>query len=532
MKIKKTTLLLGALAVLSQSCENSVDSPEANDYNSVALKYRGEVIASLEPSPVLDAEHSLFVYNGNNVHFDSLILIKKDTFQITPNDSELQLGKAYIVTHRDSSYTLYRTELPLVVINTGNVEIPDDPKISGNLVLLETGKNPFTSLIGIERRGGISQTFPKKSYSVELWEDPLGDNTKNESLLGMRNDDDWILDGLWNEPLRIRDYTSHDIWLKMGRADYVKEYDDDDNHDHDGHDDDDHDDDFGYYDTKDAKKKKGGHHDKGKEITLGIKRKFCEVFVNGSYRGIYYLGEKVDRKQLAIKEYDGRLRGELYKGDTWANGVTFIGLDDYSNGSKTWSGYEAEYPDKVGELDWGNLHDFVNLVVNSSKKRFDDKIRKRVDIENMADYFIFLNVIYAPDNTGKNLFTARYDRKEPYFFVPWDMDGTWGDEWTGDRLTNTDFILSNGLYDRLLLNKKFKKELRSRWKELKSNVLSPQNLKGMFRENFRYLKNNGAYERENLNPELPQRYSDTEIDFIATWIDTRIVFVDNYINGL
>lgn len=514
--MKKITLLLGALAVLSQSCEKSVDSTEANDYKSVAYKHQGEAIASLDPAPVLDAEQSLLVYNGNNVRYDSQILINKDTFHIASNDSELQLGKAYTVTHKNSSYTLYRTELPLAVINTGGVEIPDEPKIVGSFELMEKGKDLFTSLIGIERRGGISQTFPKKSYSVELWEDPLGDDTKNEELLGMRNDDDWILDGLWNEPLRIRDYTSHDIWLKMGRAYYVKENDTND---------------FRYPDTKDAKKKKDDK-DKGKGITLGIKRRFCEVFVNGSYRGIYYLGEKVDRKQLAIKEYDGRLRGELYKGDTWANGVSFTGLDDYSNDSKTWSGYEAEEPDKVGELDWENLHDFVDLVVNSSNKHFDDKIRKMADIENMADYFIFLNVIYAPDNTGKNLFTGKYDKKKPYFFVPWDMDGSWGDFWTGDRLDNTDFILSNGLYDRLLLNKKFLKELKSRWKELKSNVLSPQNLKGMFRANFSYLKNNGAYERESLNPELPQRYSDSEIDFITTWIDARIVFVDNYINGL
>lgn len=441
----------------------------------------------------VDTSKSLWVYNGANVTFDSLVVMAKDTFKIEPVDTELVLGKKYTLTNVTSSYTFYRTEIPIVTIDTDNVEVPDDPKVGGRLRLLTTDEEPFESLIGIERRGGLSQSFPKKSYSVELWEDELGDDDRKESLLGMRDDDDWILDGLWNEPLRIRDFTSHDIWLQMARYNFQEEE---------------------------------------PEAVLGIKREYCEVFLNGEYRGIYYLGEKIDRKQLQLKKYSDGTRGELFKGDAWGDGVTFAGVEDYSNTSDVWSGYEAKYPDEEGELDWSNLHSFVNFTVNSEKEVFDSEISNWADIQNMADYFIFLNLMFAIDNVGKNVYTARYDAGSPYVFIAWDMDGTFGNSYTGERHAETNAILTNGFYRRLLENPIFVAELKDRWATLKTGLLSQNNLSAMFTENFNYLKNNGVYERERLDETFPFNYSDTEIDFINNWIGTRLNYLENYFNDL
>lgn len=52
--------------------------------------------------------------------------------------------------------------------------------------------------------------------SVELWEDEAGEDSFDESLLGFREDHDWIFHGLCNEPMHLRDNGSHDIWLEMG----------------------------------------------------------------------------------------------------------------------------------------------------------------------------------------------------------------------------------------------------------------------------------------------------------------------------
>ncbi len=296
--------------------------------------------------------------------------------------------------------------------------------MGGSIKIFEPGKPLVEYLMGIEVRGGFSQTFPKQSFSVELWEDAQGDEKVSESVLGLRIDDDWILDGLWNEPVRVRDVISHALWLEIVRHPY------------------------------------GQAEPKSK---LGIDTVFSELFLNGHYRGIYFLSEKIDRKQLGLKRLEGSmLKGELYKGTSWGDGVTFDGLENFSNSRDKWSGYEAKYPDEIGELDWTNLHRFVDFTIRSNRNTFNESILEKVDLENMVDYFIFLNIVYATDNRGKNIYTARYDSNSPYFFVPWDLDGTFGNDWRGERTNVSDRILSNGLYSRLLENDAFKTELSRR----------------------------------------------------------------------
>ena len=160
---------------------------------------------------------------------------------------------------------------------------------------------------------------------MELWKNENGDSKLKTSLLGMRVDDDWILDGMWNEPNRIRDFTSHELWLEIGRI-----------------------------------------QNPNTNIKIGISRKYCELFLNGKYNEVYYLSEKIDRKQLDLEKYSDQIEGELYKGYTWAGGVTYSGLTDYDNYLTTWNGYEAKYPKDVGDINWTNLYNHVRFINNSS----------------------------------------------------------------------------------------------------------------------------------------------------------------------
>ena len=449
-------------------------------------------VTGLGHSYFFDSTHKLILYNGDPFGLESEIDMGGDLLAIETSDTSLEIGKGYPVLRNGEQWVLYRTELPIIVLNTSGREIVDEPKIGGVVTVLADRDMPFESNMGVEIRGGSTKYAPKKSYSLELWKDVAGDDKDSEALLGMRKDDDWVLDGLWNEPLRLRDFVSHGLWLKIGRYPYSAQ----------------------------------------ENIVPGIQRVFCELFVNGLYKGVYYLGEKVDRKQLALKKFDGQLQGELYKGYAWANGVTFDGVDDFFNEEDTWSGYEAKFPDTPGELDWTNLHALVDFVVTSDPSSFNATIFEKVDLHNLVDYYIFVNTIYASDNTGKNVYTARYAPDSPYFFVPWDMDGSFGTDWTGERTDITDALLTNGLYDRLLSNQEFIAELKARWQQLRSNTLQTGALQEMFNENYAHLKGNGVYEREAIDPDLPQNYSEGEIGFINSWIDRRMAFLDSHFDSL
>lgn len=494
MRIK--ILVFFIIQFLIISCEDDIEIKPSESQDK-----QSSIVSIQDTSFKIDSEKSLILYNGSDIELDSLIKIGNDTYKISPRDLHFETGKPYKLTDSKKTYTLFRSDIPIVSINSKNQEIVDEPKRYGIMTILKEGEKTFEGEIGIEIRGNFSQRFPKKSYGVELWQDPLGDETQKTSLLGMREDDDWLLDALWNEPLRIRDYTSHDFWLEMGRFDYKKE-------------------------EPDAK--------------LGIAREYCEVFVNGAYRGVYYLGEKIDRKQLEIKKNkDGELRGELYKNNTREPGIFFSGLVDYSNSSETWNGYEAEYPDDIGELNWENLHGLVDFVVNSDKKTFDTEIENKMYIPNMVDYFIFMNVIFIQNNTGKNLYTAKYNLDRPYFIVPWDFDGSYGNFYTGDRFGNTDKILGYPLYNRLLNAPIFVEELKSRWSIVRKDFLDNRKLHGMLRHNFNTLKDNGVYAREAMFEDLPFKgkngeidYKTSEMDFIDSWLDERVIRFDLFVNSL
>lgn len=440
----------------------------------------------------IDSYHKIIVYNGNETTIDDHQLqIGNTSLDIDSDDQNVSIGKTYPVKYKGNEYLFFYTELPILSITTDEQEIVNEPKIYAQLKLLENSSPIYQSDIGIELRGYSSQSFPKKSYNIELWEDETGDDKEKISLLEMRTDDDWILDGMWNEPNRIRDFTAHDLWLDMARVQQPNE------------------------DTK-----------------LGINRKYCELFIDGHYKGVYYLGEKVDRKQLDLEESDNELEGELYKGYTWTGGVIYSNVIAFDNYNSTWHGYEAKYPKKVGEIDWTNLHKLIDYVVHSTQSDFNANIASKIDMQNAADYFIFLNMIYAPDNRGKNVYTGKLSKSSPYFFVAWDMDGTFGNNWKGERESITNKMLSNGLYNKLLLNPDFKQELKLRWNELRGNVLDNENLKNRFKENNDYLIKNGIHTREALIPGLTQNFHKTEIDFIGGWIDRRITFLDNYFSGL
>ena len=89
-----------------------------------------------------------------------------------------------------SAQTFTSSNLPVITINTNGQAIPDDPKITADMGIIFNGdnvRNNITDLpnhyngkIGIEIRGQSSQSFPMKSYSIEL-RDAAG-NSQDKSL--------------------------------------------------------------------------------------------------------------------------------------------------------------------------------------------------------------------------------------------------------------------------------------------------------------------------------------------------------------
>ena len=151
------------------------------------------------------------------------------------------------------------TRLPLVVISTGGLEIPDEPRITARMGIIDNGPgrmnsvtdlhNGFDGQITIETRGESSQYFyPKKSYSLETQTDN-GSNF-NVSLLGLPEENDFVLYGPYGDKSLIRDVVSYRLFEQMGH--------------------------------------------------YAPRTRFVELFIDDDYRGLYVLTEKIKRDRNRV----------------------------------------------------------------------------------------------------------------------------------------------------------------------------------------------------------------------------------------
>ncbi|MEO9892023.1 CotH kinase family protein [Aurantibacter sp.] len=416
-----------------------------------------------------------------------------NSFKVLDTISSLAYSKEYKVSRKGNIYSLYISKLPLVQVKVRPV-INENTKVLGRYKYFNDN-NYIKSSVGIEYRGNLSLTYPKKTYDLEFWADSIKNKSKDLKFKDLRDDDDWILDGLYNEPLRIRSYMANKLWLSLYKPSYQ---------------------------TVD------------KEAKSGIDAVFVEVFKNNKYQGIHTLSESVDRKLLNLKRNNIKnIQGELFKASSYEGAPAFIKAPEFNNLFPHWGGFEMVFPIVDYESHWDNLADFVDLVVNGKDTDFAQSISEKIDINNTIDYFLFVNLLRATDNLGKNYYLARYDENGAYFFIPWDLDGIMGIIQDGKRIVTTDDILSNGLFDRLLeVNPdEYKSKIKSRWKALRKSDFSDGNLLGTIETLYSKLQTEKVYEREHLI--WPSEKSvENDYEYLETWLKNRLVFLDAYFKNL
>ncbi|WP_128545329.1 CotH kinase family protein [Larkinella soli] len=428
---------------------------------------------------------------GKNV----IITFDKD-YTFTTQVTALETGKLYTVSNNGAQFKLYFTSFPLIHIKTnGNTPVSEDENVltRGSVSIGDPAGAPFTSPMGVRIRGNISRSFPKKSYKIELSEDEAGEEARDAALLGFREDSEWLLLAMYNEPLRINNATSHALWLKTHTL---------------------------YYQSKEP------------EAIPGIRTRYVDVFVNNSYMGVYAFTEQVDRKQLKLKKTgdNGEVRGELYKAGAIVPGTTFTKpTPTYNpNAGEVWAGYEIKLP--KDPYYWRNLSDLINYLVNSKVLDFKANVSGKLQLDNLIDYFLFLNVIRATDNTGNNQYLARYKEGEPYIFIPWDLDGTLGYWPQGKKNVYRD-IITNGLLDRLLAidPENYKIRMKKRWFALRQTVFSTESLLADMSANYNLLTAEGAYLREALK--WSGSITPNDFGYMKTWMTNRVTYLDQYFSA-
>lgn len=375
-------------------------------------------------------------------------------------------------------------------------------------------------------RGATASTLNKKAYAVKLVDHNM--ESMDASYFGLREDNNWILDAMAIDPGRARNRIATDLWNDYATLPY--------------------------------------HFSEEPEAHNGTRGVFVELILNGEYAGIYCMTEKLDRKQLKlkkIKENDSpnqpaTIRGLLYKSSQWSYSVLMGHNTDqndypktavaaYNNNSDTWDGWEMQYPDlKDGEIiDWEPLANAINKVATTTDDEFQKEVYNYFDIPVFLDYYLFIELILATDNHGKNLFLHSYNIQDsPKLSIsPWDLDGTWGRRWDGsNNITNDasqDFVtfLWNYEHGELTLFKRlaelnvgyWNEKLAARYATLRQSYFDHDKLLKRFTQIYDLYKVSGADQREinrwNGSNGIYLNFED-EISYLDQWIEERIKALD------
>ena len=391
------------------------------------------------------------------------------------------------------TYTFYRSEMPLITITTDG-PIVNSPAVHGLINVADADGNVITMHAGFKIRGTSSQQYDKKSYRVELWADETGTLMADTTFLGLRSDDDWNLEAMWAQPLRLRDKVANELWMEMYKLPYAE--------------------------SEPA-------------AMPGIRMVYADLFINDEYLGVYALTERMDRKQLGLRKYNGDIRGVLYKGNG-PGAPTFDSLPMYDNTLDTWDNYEWVYPNESDTaINWNHLYSFTNFVMNASDNVFYSQYAAQFDKDNAIDYYLFINSLMAMDNMGRNLFVARYKKSSTYMYLPWDLDAIWGLDTDGSMTYNTAGLMSNGFYDRLTQDCNdygFVASAQTRYNELRDTLLNREHIMEMVQNQYDELLENGVYDREHEAwPDFT--VDENQLTYLSNWLDDRFNYLDGEINA-
>jgi hypothetical protein len=433
----------------------------------------------------LDSTHQLAVWSPGINTRNYLWRKTRDSILVNNSVYAMSSNSKWLCNRKDS-IKLVKTRLPFIQIHTAQ-PIVDEPK---TLVRIQYTHNDtvLDLTAGIELRGNSALLYPKKSYDLEFRDSKNTQESIDVQLENMREDDDWILNSIYNEPLRLRSRFSNGLWLDMQSA---------------------------------TKKRKG---------QAGVRMRYAEVFLDDKYQGIYLISEQVDRKLLDLKKKKGdSVRGELFKASSYQPGCMFTDAPAFNNAFPTWAGFEMKYPYEDYTAHYDDLAAFVGMVSKGSDEEFNNSVSNWLDFENAIDYFLFVNLLRATDNLGKNYYLARMDEGKPYFFIPWDLDGVLGTIQDGKRIPTTNDILSNGLFDRLWENNpsNYRDRVINRWKELRTGEFSNDHLFSKLERLYVALSDAGVYEREQLIWNKTLNPSQ-DYEYLTTWLRDRLEYLDGY----
>lgn len=363
----------------------------------------------------------------------------------------------------------------------------------------------FRSYIKIKCQGNSSMSYPKKNFTVVLYDDEDRSVKMKIPFKNWGEQSKFCLKANWIDISHMRNVISARLW-----GDVVKSR-------------------PNYMDLPELLRTSPNQ---GAIDGFPIK-----VYNNGIYQGRYTWNIPKDGWMSNMDdELDTHciLCGENYDSGCF-RALPIIDESDWSD----------ELHDTVPQLiktSWTNAVDFI---MTSSDDEFKTNIGNYFDLQSLLDYHIFGMYICGIDQYGKNQIYMTYDGIK-WIASMYDLDSTWGLYWNGQTLLSYDYgreqfedqiqgRLGNLLYERLEQN--FYTELQTRWEELKSSALKLSNVINRF-ERMADLTPQELIKEDYASTTAYGQYtgipsvSKNNLQQIRNFAVSRMLWTDEYFNSL
>lgn len=442
---------------------------------------------------------------------------------------------------------LTKTNLPIVFINVNTTMIEREERITARMKIIDNGEGElnYADTVGhpdqhvdydgyaaIKYRGNTSfSSSNKKPYSIKLIDKPLeeGGEKLKAKLLGMGKDNDWVLLAPYSDKSMIRDVLS--FTLASRYFDFVPH------------------------------------------------SRFCELFLDGTYYGVYILAERVRKGKHRLPlndpgEDDGDLTGD-YHFEIDRNDEPHVYYSKqrpvFKNGSRISSRsicfqYKSpEYEDftnlpagtrlaMIGELD-----KMENALAADNYTDPEEGYAQYIDVTSFIDYQ--LSTEFAFNIDGYRLSTNIYKLSKTHAenegldhrwkMSLWDMNIAFGnanyyegyrtDYWQyefNDRHAYDDYRLVPFWWQRLMSDPEYVRKLKMRWTQYRQEDYSDENIEYVIDSLVTKLTCEGAVDRNQQawkiigktvwpNYFVGKTY-DEEINYLKDWIHNRVAFIDQH----
>ena len=472
-----------------ESTNIEIEKIKFNDYSLIEDKENNTMYYSL--TDLQNKYNPIVNYKAND---DVKIAFNENITE----DKIASNNKFQLIVYNDSNYHIYNlvvTTLPILSINYK--DNGRSSRIKSDIVLIDNRTKASYKKYNLDGELNIvNNNDDKKDYTFSLITDSLGNNERehNISLLGMERHSEYVLNSLNNDSEKIRNVFTTNIWNEMNPI------------------------------TND-------------------RYRYVELFINGSYNGLYSLGYDIEKESLNLDDeeflfYKKNFSNSeiLYNQDTKLDG--YVLYDRLLDKVKREEDIKVKCMDEECKNNaWSYLNNYYKVLLSDDI----DSIKSISNIDNDVDIYLFYLLTQSTDNINDETFANTYllfkHSEEGYKveYIPYNLNYTFGLSIDNNDIDYSDnsFIMKYNPISRLIeLNDSDTiLKVKEEYNKLRKNNWSEDHISKLLDNYEKDIYSSGAYLRDE---EIDSNWisSSIKLSNFKDYCLKRLEYMDKYIESL